>query len=170
MSNKTIRRLEPARRTTPLLKVVEDVSVETPSVLEGGVGLDELCRLAAQEMLAVALETERRAYLDAHSDAVDVTGHRVVVGNGYLPTREVTTGAGMVEVTAPRVHDPRPDHGFTPAILPRYMRRTQGDRDVAGPVSAGPVDGDFAPALEGFFGSDAGLSASTISRLTEAWQ
>jgi transposase-like protein len=29
---------------------------------------------------------------------------------------------------------------------------------------------DFAPALEGFFGSDAGLSASTIQRLTEAWR
>jgi len=30
--------------------------------------------------------------------------------------------------------------------------------------------GDFAPALAEFFGSDAGLSASTISRLTVAWQ
>jgi len=29
--------------------------------------------------------------------------------------------------------------------------------------------GDFAPALEVFFGSDAGLSASTIQRVTEAW-
>ena len=154
-----------------MLKIVDDVSVEMPSVLEDGVGLDELCRLAAQEMLAVALETERRAYLDAHSDAVDVTGHRMVVGNGYLPTREVTTGAGMVEVKAPRVHDPRPDHGFTPAILPRYMRRSPKVTEVL-PVLylRGLSTGDFAPTLEGFFGSDAGLSASTISRLTEAWQ
>ncbi len=30
--------------------------------------------------------------------------------------------------------------------------------------------GDFAPALEGFFGSDAGLSASTVARLTETWR
>ena len=30
--------------------------------------------------------------------------------------------------------------------------------------------GDFAPALEGFFGSAAGLSASVITRLTTAWQ
>ena len=29
---------------------------------------------------------------------------------------------------------------------------------------------DFAPALEGFFGSSAGLSPSTIQRLTEAWR
>jgi transposase-like protein len=30
--------------------------------------------------------------------------------------------------------------------------------------------GDFAPALAEFFGSTAGLSASTVNRLTEAWQ
>ena len=30
--------------------------------------------------------------------------------------------------------------------------------------------GDFAPALGEFFGSEAGLSASTVNRLTEAWQ
>ena len=30
--------------------------------------------------------------------------------------------------------------------------------------------GDFVPALSAFFGSEAGLSASTASRLTEAWQ
>ena len=29
---------------------------------------------------------------------------------------------------------------------------------------------DFAPALEGFLGSAAGLSAATITRLTTAWQ
>jgi transposase-like protein len=30
--------------------------------------------------------------------------------------------------------------------------------------------GDFSPALEGFFGNAAGLSASTVGRLTESWQ
>lgn len=154
-----------------MFKIVNDVNVEVPSVLEGGMGLDELCRLAAQQMLAVALETERRVYLDAHADVTDEAGRRVVVGNGYLPTREVTTGAGRVEVTAPRVHDPRPDCGFTSVILPRYMRRSPKVTEVL-PILylRGLSTGDFAPALEGFFGSDAGLSASTISRLTEVWQ
>ncbi len=119
----------------------------------------------------MAVEAERRAYLDAHADVVDADGHRVVVGNGYLPVREVTTGAGVVEVCAPRVHDSRPDHGFTPTILPRYMRRSPKVTEVL-PVLylRGLSTGDFAPALEEFFGSDAGLSASTIQRLTEAWQ
>lgn len=154
-----------------MLKIVNDPNVGPPSGVGGGVELDELCRLAAQEMLAVALETERRAYLDAHADVVDHSGHRVVTGNGYLPTREVTTPAGRVEVTAPRVHDPRPDHQFAPSILPRYMRRSPKVTEVL-PILylRGLSTGDFAPALAEFFGSDAGLSASTISRLTEAWQ
>lgn len=154
-----------------MFKLIEDSGIEMSDGPDGGVGLDELCRMAAQEMLAIALETERRAYLDAHADVVDEAGHRRVVGNGHLPVRKVTTGAGMVEVTAPRVHDPRPDHQFSPQILPRYMRRSPKVTEVL-PVLylRGLSTGDFAPALEEFFGSDAGLSASTISRLTEAWQ
>ena len=101
----------------------------------------------------------------------DEAGRQVLVGNGYLPTREVTTPAGRIEVTAPRVHDPRPDHGFSPAILPRYMRRSPKVTEVL-PILylRGLSTGDFAPALAEFFGSDAGLSSSTIQRLTEAWQ
>lgn len=154
-----------------MLKIVHDPNVEVPSALVGVVDLDELCRLAAQGDAGEALETERRTYLDAHADVVDEAGHRVVVGNGHLPTREVTTGAGVVEVSAPRVHDPRPDQVFTPVILPRYMRRSPKVTEVL-PVLylRGLSTGDFAPALEVFFGSDAGLSASTIQRLTEAWQ
>lgn len=34
----------------------------------------------------------------------------------------------------------------------------------------GSSTGDFAPALAEFFGSAAGLSASTVNRFTEAWQ
>lgn len=34
----------------------------------------------------------------------------------------------------------------------------------------GLSSGDFARALGEFFGSEAGLSASTVNRLTEAWQ
>lgn len=34
----------------------------------------------------------------------------------------------------------------------------------------GLSSGDFVPALEEFFGTEAGLSATTITRLTEQWQ
>lgn len=34
----------------------------------------------------------------------------------------------------------------------------------------GLSSGDFVPALQEFFGTDAGLSAATITRLTKQWQ
>ena len=155
-----------------MLKLVHDATVDAvddPEVHE--IGLDELCRTAAQEMLAVALLAERRAYLDAHATELDETGKRLVVGNGFARPREVTTGAGMVEVTAPRVDDRRDGERFTSAILPAYMRKSPKVTEVL-PILylRGLSTGDFAPALAEFFGSAAGLSASTVNRLTEAWQ
>jgi len=155
-----------------MLKIVHDAiadAVGDPETMT--VGLDELCRMAAQDMLAVALLAERHAYLDAHAEVTDATGKRMVVGNSYARARAVMTGAGMVDVKAPRVDDRRQDEKFDSALLPAYMRRSPKVTEVL-PVLylRGLSTGDFGPALEGFFGSKAGLSASTICRLTEAWQ
>ena len=136
-----------------------------------GPDLDELCRLAAREMIATALEAERRAYLAANADQTDAAGRRLVVGNGYANEREITTAAGRVEVQAPRVDDRRQGEAFISAILPPYMRKSPKVTEVL-PILylRGLSTGDFAPALEGFFGSAAGLSASTVNRLTAAWE
>jgi putative transposase len=155
-----------------MLKLVHDataLAVGDPDTMI--VDLDELCRVAAQQMLATALLAERRAYLDAHADVVDETGKRLVVGKGYARPRMVTTGAGQVEVTAPRVDDRRDGEKFTSSILPAYMRKSPKVTEVL-PILylRGLSTGDFAPALGEFFGSKAGLSASTVQRLTEAWQ
>jgi putative transposase len=153
-----------------MLKLVHDASARAEQA-PTTVGLDELCRLAAQEMLKVALLAERQAYLDAHADLVDGTGKRLVVGNGYAKERQVTTGAGMVEVKAPRVDDRREGQHYRSVILPAYMRKSPKVTEVV-PVLylRGLSTGDFVPALGEFFGSGAGLSASTVARLTEAWQ
>ncbi len=154
------------------LRVVDDEGAEVDG--DGKqqlVELDELCRLAAREMIAVALEAERRAYLERHAGAVDADGRRLVVGNGYAREREITTAAGRVEVRAPRVHDRRPDEQFISAILPPYMRRSPKVAEVLPLLYLrGLSTGDFVPALGAFFGSEAGLSASTVQRLTVAWQ
>jgi putative transposase len=173
------RRLQPAGKVRLMLRVVHETDPNAEDAVAPGAGaagpdLDELCRLAAREMIAVALEAERRAWLDAHAEITDATGRRLVVGNGYLPERTITTGAGRVEVKAPRVADKRPEgqrEPFSSSILPRYMRKSPKVTEVL-PVLylRGLSTGDFAPALEGFFGSDAGLSASTVNRLCEAWQ
>ncbi len=139
-----------------------------------GIDLDELCRVAAREMLAVALEAERRAWLAEHADLLDAAGKRLVVGNGYHRERTIVTGAGQVEVKAPRVHDRRAEEEREPyasSILPPYMRRSAKVTEVL-PILylRGLSTGDFAPALTSFFGTDAGLSAATVTRLTAAWQ
>ena len=155
-----------------MLKLVHEadaVAVDDPEALM--IDLDELCRVAAQDMLAVALLAERRAYLEAHAELRDATGKRLVVGNGYARSRAVTTGAGMVEVRAPRVDDRREGERFSSALLPAYMRKSPKVTEVL-PILylRGLSTGDFGPALGEFFGSAAGLSASSVNRLTEAWQ
>jgi len=153
-----------------MLRIVHDADTATPKDTPA-LDLDELCRIAAREMLAIALEAERRAYLETHADALDTTGHRLVVGNGSARSREVMTGAGMVAVTAPRVDDRRAGEHFRSELLPPYVRRSPKVSEVL-PILylRGLSTGDFGPALADFFGSDAGLSTSTISRLTTAWQ
>ncbi len=155
-----------------MLNLVHDAAanaVDDPEALV--IDLDELCRVAANEMLAIALLAERQAYLDEHASELDAAGHRRVVGNGFARAREVTTGAGVVEVKAPRVDDRRDGERFSSAILPAYMRKSPKVTEVL-PILylRGLSTGDFAPALGEFFGSEAGLSASTVNRLTEAWQ
>jgi hypothetical protein len=87
------------------------------------------------------------------------------------------TGIGPVAVQQPRVRDRGtravdPERiRFTSAILPPYARRTRS-LDVLLPILylRGISTGDFAETLTTLFGKDApGLSASTISRLKEAW-
>lgn len=86
-----------------MLKLVHDATAKVADDPEDlAVDLDELCRLAAQDLLKVALLAERRAYLNAHADLLDATGRRLVVANGYAKPRRVVTGAGPVEVAAPR--------------------------------------------------------------------
>jgi putative transposase len=138
--------------------------------------LDEIARAGARKMLAQALEAEVEDYLQAAKAERDGHGHALVVRNGYATEREVLCGAGSVEVRAPRVNDPRVDDDgqrrrFKSVILPPYMRRSPKVTEVLPLLYLhGLSSGDFVPALQEFFGSQAGLSAATITRLTESWQ
>src|SRR5437764_6863776 len=95
------------REGTPMLKiVVDDAGREDLAA-----GLDEIVREGARRMLAAALEDEVAAYIAAHAAERDEDGRRLVVRNGHARPRQVTTAAGAVEVTAPRVNDRRADPG-----------------------------------------------------------
>ena len=78
---------------------------------------------------------------------------------------------GLVEVKAPRVDDRREGERYRSVILPVYMRKSPKVTEVLPGLGLhGLSTGDFAPALGEFFGSEAGLSPSTVQRLTESWQ
>jgi putative transposase len=139
--------------------------------------LDEIVREGARRMLAAALEEEVAAYIAAHAAERDEAGRRLVVRNGHARPREVTTVAGALEVRTPRVNDRRADQAtgerarFRSSILPPWCRKSPKVTEVLPLLYLhGLSSKDFVPALEEFFGSSAGLSASAITRLTEAWQ
>jgi len=138
--------------------------------------LDEIARQGARRMLAEALEAEVEAYIEAATDHRDEQGRALVVRNGYARKREILLGAGAVELKAPRVNDRRVDEDgnrqrFKSVILPSYMRRSPKVTEVLPLLYLhGLSSGDFVPVLEAFFGTEAGLSASTITRLSEQWQ
>ncbi len=140
--------------------------------------LDEICLEGAQRMLHCALELEVEDYLERHHDARDENGHALVTRNGKARPRKVTIGSGTMEVTAPRVRDERVDEDgdrcrFTSEILPPYMRRSPKVAEVL-PVLylRGLSTGDFREALPALLGKEAtaGLSPTTITRLTAEWQ
>src|SRR4030081_1519350 len=132
--------------------------------------LDGLVREGARRMLLAALRAEVDEYVAQHADHRDEAGHALVVRNGVAEPRTVTTAAGELEIQAPRVHDRREGRRFTSAILPPWARRSPKVTEVL-PVLylRGISTKDFEPALAEFFGSEAGLSASTIQRLTREW-
>jgi putative transposase len=157
-----------------MLKVVHDPAEPNSA---GGSLLDEIVRDGARQMLAAALQAEVAAYVEAHRGEVDDQGRRLVVRNGYHAEREVTTAAGAVEVRQPRVNDRRTDsvtgerRRFASAILPAWSRKSPRVVEVLPLLYLhGLSSSDFGPALEQFLGSDQGLSAATITRLTAQWQ
>jgi transposase-like protein len=149
----------------------------TPAATSEGESLiDEIVRDGARRMLAAALEAEV-ADIAAHVDQLDDRGRRLVVRNGHAETRQVLTSSGAVEVTTPRVNDKRVDETtgqrkrFASVILPAWCRKSPKITEVLPLLYLhGLSTQDFVPALEGFLGTGAGLSAATISRLTTQWQ
>jgi putative transposase len=140
-------------------------------------GLDEIVREGARRMLAAALEAEVDGYVAAFAAERDDNGRRLVTRNGHAEARTITTAAGGIEIEAPRVNDRRVDEetggrcGFRSVIVPPWCRKSPKVTEVLPLLYLhGMSSGDFVPALEEFFGTAAGLSASVVTRLTKQWQ
>jgi transposase-like protein len=123
-------------------------------------------------MVQAALEAEAAEFIERFATVLDADGHRVVVGNGYLPERNLVTGVGPVPVKKPRVRDKSGEREFTSKILPPFLRRLPSV-DALIPVHylKGVSTGDFGEALAAILGPNvAGLSPTNIVRLKEGWE
>jgi len=134
--------------------------------------LTELVREGARRIIAQALEAELHELLASISQALP-DGTRSVVRNGYLPERDILTGAGPVTVRVPKVRD-RLGRGikFTSRLVPPYLKRAERVEEFLPLLYLrGVSTGDFSEALVALLGPGAkGLSANTISRLKQSWQ
>jgi putative transposase len=137
--------------------------------------LTEVLRDGAKRLLAEAIQAEVADWIESHSHIKDLTGHRQVVRNGYLPERTIQTGLGDILIQQPRVHDRRCASErikFTSSILPPYLKRTKSlDELLPWLYLKGVSTSDFSEALAALLGADApGLSATTVTRLKAAWE
>ena len=147
-----------------MLRVVADEGTSA----EPDSGLDEIVREGARRMLAAALEAEVEAYVASFVEELDGRGKRLVVRNGHAEPRSITTGAGPVEIQQPRVNDRGVDestgerHRFRSSIIPPWARKSPKVAEVLPLMYLhGMSSGDFAPGLEEFFGSAAGLGMTS---------
>jgi len=141
-------------------------------ISESKTSLDILVREGARRMLQEALENEVREYLARTASERTADDRQAIVRNGYLPARDLLTGAGAVAIRQPRVRDQRRKLKFTSRILPPYLRRVPSV-DALIPVLylKGVSTGDFTEALGAILGPNAaGLSAANIVRLKEGWK
>lgn len=139
---------------------------------EMGVTLDDLVRRGARQVIQQAIETELAELLVSCANVRTLQGKQAVVRNGYLPQRELLTGAGPIPVKVPKVRDrSRSGIKFNSNIVPPYIRKSPC-------VSAalpwlylkGISTGDMSEALRVLLGEDArGLSANVVSRLKAQW-
>ena len=142
---------------------------------EGRGALDELIRAGAQRMLQAAINAEVDEFLQRHAERVDEQGRRLVVRNGRLPSRELLSGAGRLEVRQPRVRDNSPDKEqrvvFSPSVLPPYLRKSPALEElIPWLYLKGISTGDFSEALQALVGeASKGFSPNVIVRLKEQW-
>ena len=89
----------------------------------------ELVREGARRIITQALEAEVHELIATISQLLR-DGRRGIVRNGYLPERDILTGAGPATVRVPKVRD-RLGKGikFTSKLVPPYLKRAGGLSD-----------------------------------------
>jgi len=134
--------------------------------------LDEVLREGARKMLQAAIENEVAEFIENHKNKTNEKGHRLIIRNGYLPSRALQSGIGNINIKQPRIRDKSKDIKFTSAILPRYMKKCPSLENLI-PILylKGISTVNFQEALESILGENAkGLSPTNIVRLKQDWE
>lgn len=139
--------------------------------------LTKLIREAAKAVLAEAISAEAEEHIDRFRSVVDEKGNRRVVLNGYLPEREIQTGAGVLPIRQPRVRvkGAGPDDGelkFQSKLIPPYLRKAKNIEDlIPWLYLRGISTNDMTDVLAGLLGVDpVGFSASSVVRCKKVWE
>lgn len=145
---------------------------KNPSGISPRSALEAVLREGARKMLQEAIETEVAEYVRSCQELRDEMNRRLVSRNGYLPSRDILTGIGSLNVRQPRVRDKREKAFFSSGILQKYKRRTPNlDAVVPELYLRGISTNNFPDALTALLGEKAsGLSATNITRLKEVWE
>jgi putative transposase len=160
---------QPTKETPTMGKDKQETANGLPEI---GLGLDELVRRGARQIIGQVIELELAALLEQYANVRALSGKQAVVRNGYLPEREVLTGAGAVAVKVPKVRD-RSGTGvkFNSSIVPPYVRKSpRVSAALPWLYLKGIATGDMSDALSVLLGEQAkGLSANVVSRLKAQW-
>lgn len=145
---------------------------QAAGLAEIGLGLDELIRRGARQVIQQALEAEFTQLLGQYDNVKTLHGKQAIVRNGYLPEREILTAVGPVTVKVPKVRD-RSGGGvkFNSNIVPPYVRRSaRVSAALPWLYLKGISTGDMSEALAVLVGEEAkGLSPNVVSRLKAQW-
>ena len=160
------------QQTTKPSTMSKDTEKAVVGLLGASLGLDELVRQGARQVIHQAIEAELVELLERFANVKTMHGKRAVVRNGYLPEREVLTAAGPIPVKVPKVRD-RSGSGvkFNSSIVPPYVRKSpRVSAALPWLYLKGISTGDMGEALSVLLGEDAkGLSANVVSRLKAQW-
>lgn len=134
--------------------------------------LTDLLKSGARALIQQAVEAELQAFLGEYAKVTDLRGRQTIVRNGYLPEREIVTGAGNVTVKIPKVRD-RSGGGikFNSSLVPPYVRKAKRvEAALPWLYLRGISTGDMQSALSVLLGDEAkGLSPGVVSRLKAQW-
>lgn len=162
-------KLSPKEHSTTMKN---DTKKPASNVLPMPLGLEEMIRNGARQIISQALEAEISELLGQYSNVLTLDGKPAVVRNGYLPERPILTAVGPVPVKVPRVRD-RNKLGvrFNSNLVPAYIRKSaRMTAAIPWLYLKGISTGDMSEALCALLGDEAkGLSANVVGRLKEVW-